>query len=130
MVRILAFAPFVLAVVWATDPSTTSEYYFEKQFVDHFSAADEGVWGQRYFQSASHFGGPGSPILVVVGGEGSMGEKPEIFYPWVRDVLAKRYYGKIGEADFRCLFFPRVVCSRTTNTMIRTLLNGHFVLKG
>ena len=46
---------------------------------------------RRYYQNDSHFEGPGSPIFVIMGGEGGISPETGIFYPWITEVLAKHY---------------------------------------
>ena len=84
-----------------------------EQLTDHFSSST-ATYRQRYYADERHFGGPGSPIFVIMGGEGGIPPEVGIFYPWVTEVLAAehralvvepehRYYGAslpFGEASF------------------------------
>lgn len=49
----------------------------------------------------SHWAGPGSPIFVIMGGEGAISPETGIFYPWVIDTLAKEYRGLVLEPEHR-----------------------------
>ena len=67
--------------------------HFTKQLVDHFSSPSEPArtYSQRYYQISKHFGGPGSPIICIMGGEGAILPSTGIFYPWVGNDLAARF---------------------------------------
>jgi hypothetical protein len=41
--------------------------YFANQKVDHFST-NTATFIQRYYENCTAFGGPGSPIFVILGG--------------------------------------------------------------
>jgi len=54
--------------------------FFDEQLVTHFSPYSER-WSQRYYQNSTNFKGPGSPIIVIMGGEGQITPTTGIFYP-------------------------------------------------
>ena len=64
---------------------------------------------RRYYQNDSHFGGPGSPIFVIMGGEGGISPETGIFYPWVTDVLARPYKAlvRLDSTRFHLVSGPR-----------------------
>lgn len=74
--------------------------WFEEQLVDHFSTSSP-IWRQRYYASDVHFGGPGHPIFLIVGGEGGIPPDVGIFYPWVADVLAMTFKALVVELEHR-----------------------------
>jgi pimeloyl-ACP methyl ester carboxylesterase len=69
------------------------------QRVDHFSA-DESVWTQRWYSNATSFGGPGYPIIVIMGGEEALPPSKGILYPSIV-LLAARLRALIIEPEHR-----------------------------
>ena len=71
------------------------ELFYHDQLVDHFgeygenNATTASTWSHRYYNSTEHFGGPGHPIFLVVGGEGGI---DRMLYPFVTRVLSP-YFG-------------------------------------
>jgi hypothetical protein len=61
--------------------------YFPSQLVDHFST-NNAVFSQRYYENFTSFAGPGSPIFVIMGGEGGIEPSTGIFYPYVIELAA------------------------------------------
>jgi len=74
-------------------------HYFEQR-VDHFSAASD-TFSQRYYMNASAFGGPGHPIVLIVGGEGAIPPTTGFFYPYVVHSLAPRLKALVIEPEHR-----------------------------
>eukprot|EP00542_Grammatophora_oceanica_P010313 CAMPEP_0194029066 /NCGR_PEP_ID=MMETSP0009_2-20130614/2912_1 /TAXON_ID=210454 /ORGANISM="Grammatophora oceanica, Strain CCMP 410" /LENGTH=533 /DNA_ID=CAMNT_0038668653 /DNA_START=54 /DNA_END=1655 /DNA_ORIENTATION=+ len=75
------------------DDKTT--YYetrlFEDQLVNHFSNADsdsEGRFAQKYYEFGDHFGGPGHPLFVIIGGEGVA---DGLLYSFIYDYLGEHF---------------------------------------
>lgn len=71
--------------------------FYTDQFVDHFSE-DTGVWPNRYYVGEEHWKGPGSPLIVIMGGEG---EVPEVLYPYVMDILAPKLGAYVLQTEHR-----------------------------
>lgn len=69
------------------------------QLVDHFSASS-ATFTQRYYENASSWGGPGSPIICIMGGEGGIAPSTGIFYPPVV-AMAQRMRAYIIEPEHR-----------------------------
>ena len=48
----------------------STEYFFANQLVDHLDPINNAnrTWTQRYYMSDKYFGGPGSPIFIILGG--------------------------------------------------------------
>jgi hypothetical protein len=60
-----------LAFDGAAEPEAQdTEYFFVEQMVDHFDTINNAnrTWTQRYYMSDKYFGGPGSPIFIILGG--------------------------------------------------------------
>ena len=79
-----------------TDPS-----YFKEQLVDHFSNSSSAYYSQRYYEKADNFKGPGSPIFLVMGGEGAIPPSTGLFYPYVNDVLSEEFGAYVLEPEHR-----------------------------
>jgi pimeloyl-ACP methyl ester carboxylesterase len=73
--------------------------HFFEQKVDHFSA-DSRTYQQRYYINDTAFSGPGSPIFVIMGGEGGIEPSTGIFYPSIV-LLAQRLGGFVIEPEHR-----------------------------
>jgi pimeloyl-ACP methyl ester carboxylesterase len=73
--------------------------HFFEQKVDHFSA-DSRTYQQRYYINDTAFLGPGSPIFVIMGGEGGIEPSTGIFYPSIV-LLAQRLGGFVVEPEHR-----------------------------
>lgn len=73
------------------------------QTLDHFAAPtlNGTTFPQRYYLNDTAFGGPGHPLLVIMGGEGAIPPSTGFFYPWVVDVLAPRFKALVLEPEHR-----------------------------
>lgn len=75
------------------------EHWYEDQIVDHFSDGKKTeTWSHRYYESKKHWGGPGSPIFLVLGGEGPA---ERLFYPFIQDHLAKSFNAYVLQPEHR-----------------------------
>ncbi|CAE8660638.1 unnamed protein product, partial [Polarella glacialis] len=74
-------------------------HWFDQK-VDHFSTSG-ATFKQRYYVHTEHFGGPGSPIFVIMGGEGGIPPEVGFYYPWVVEVLAKKFQALVLEPEHR-----------------------------
>jgi hypothetical protein len=94
--------PLVAALLNAlgTEAIPADPYYID-QVVDHFSQPSGATFSQRYYKNETWFGGPGSPILCILGGEGAVPPSTGIFYPFVTDVLAQRFSALVVEPEHR-----------------------------
>eukprot|EP00934_Nitzschia_sp_Nitz4_P002874 Nitzschia sp. Nitz4//scaffold291_size36643//18249//19943//NITZ4_007765-RA/size36643-processed-gene-0.29-mRNA-1//-1//CDS//3329546133//2864//frame0 len=72
-------------------------HYYNDQLVDHF-AVDTTTWSHRYYVSSEYFNGPGSPLFVIMGGEGPI---DEILYPFVYETLAKKFGAYVLQTEHR-----------------------------
>lgn len=78
-----------------SDPSVE---LFHEQIVDHNNPQESGTFQQRYFQDLRYWDGPGHPIFMILGGEGPL---THILYPFIEDVLAKRFGGVTFNPEHR-----------------------------
>jgi hypothetical protein len=89
-----------LALLLAVASAIPSQpLYFRSQVVDHFSTNSD-LFSQRYYMNDTFFQGPGSPILVIMGGEGAIEPSTGIYYPYVVD-LARQFGGMVIEPEHR-----------------------------
>jgi Serine carboxypeptidase S28 len=64
-------------------------FFFDQQVIDHELGPDaSGTWSQRYYENSNYWRGPGHPIFVIFGGEGTL---QKILYPFVSRILAERF---------------------------------------
>ena len=73
---------------------------FFEQSIDH-TLNTTSTFQQRYYLNDTSWAGPGSPILVIMGGEGAIPPSVGFFYPWVVDVLAPRFGALVLEPEHR-----------------------------
>lgn len=85
-----------LNAAWAVP----AEPHWFNQTIDHFSTSTAS-FQQRFYMSDTHFKGPGSLIIVIMGGEGGISPSTGIFYPWVLEVLAKMFGALVLEPEHR-----------------------------
>jgi hypothetical protein len=96
--------------------------FYREQIVDHFSVDGEGVksyWTHRYYKSTKYFGGPGSPIFLIVGGEGALDHG--MLYPFVTEVLAKRFNAAVVQPEHR-FYGPYIPLREPTVSQLLQLL--------
>jgi len=88
-----------------SEEENSEERYFGKAVVDNFAPVDEQkFWRQRYFMNDSYYGGKGSPVFIVLGGEGALNNRfvdGRLFVNHLAQqhhamviALEHRYYGK------------------------------------
>lgn len=96
--------------------------FYNEQIIDHFSEDGEGLksyWSHRYYKSTRYFGGPGYPIFLVVGGEGPLDNG--MLYPFVTDVLAKRFNAAVVQAEHRFYGVSSPVVNATVPELLQLL---------
>jgi hypothetical protein len=96
--------------------------FYHKQIVDHFSQDGEGLdsfWSHRYYKTTKHFGGPGYPIFLIVGGEGPLDNG--MLYPFVTDVLAKTFKAAVVQAEHRFYGTSSPVVNGTVAELLQLL---------
>ncbi len=76
--------------------------YYDDQIVDHLSTdLHPHRWTQRYYASDKHFKGPGSPIFMIMGGEGAISPSTGLYYPFVAEDLAKEFGAHVLQPEHR-----------------------------
>ncbi|KAJ4455439.1 putative Thymus-specific serine protease [Paratrimastix pyriformis] len=80
------------------------ELWFTQQKLNHFDLSDSRTWSQKYYVNDSFWGGPGSPIFLMLGGEGPVNPNCVggrfVFADWAQKFKAMaicvehRFYGK------------------------------------
>ena len=88
--------------------------FFPNQIVDHLSQNNHNEyttstttsnnvseWTQRYYASSTHFSGPGSPIFVIMGGEGAIEPSMGLYYPFIVNHLAKDFGAYVIQPEHR-----------------------------
>jgi hypothetical protein len=58
-------------------------------------------WTQRYYVSEQYFQGPGHPIFLIFGGEGSIAPSTGLFYPFITEHLAKSFRAFVLQPEHR-----------------------------
>ncbi|GMH77670.1 hypothetical protein TrLO_g15817 [Triparma laevis f. longispina] len=95
LLALLLIAPHTQAT--PTDPS-----YFDGAFVNHFTSDPvSSTYTQRYYESSTYFKGPGHPIFLVMGGEGTIEPSTGLFYPYINEVLASKFGAYVIEPEHR-----------------------------
>eukprot|EP00956_Cyclotella_meneghiniana_P000554 scaffold607_cov76-Cyclotella_meneghiniana.AAC.5 len=72
-------------------------FFWDDQLVNHFSN-DTSTWSNRYYKSTKYFEGPGSPIFLVIGGEGAL---EKMLYPFITEHLAPRFGAAVIQIEHR-----------------------------
>jgi pimeloyl-ACP methyl ester carboxylesterase len=96
--------------------------FYGEQLVDHFGDKPTEFWSHRYYVSTKHFGGAGHPILLVVGGEGSLDHG--MLYPFVTNVLAERFGAAVVQPEHR-FYGPYKPIQHATTDQLLKLLTPH-----
>jgi hypothetical protein len=77
------------------------EAYFPLQLVNHNQDDEPHFWKQRFYTMGEHFQGPGSPIFLILGGEGAIEPSTGILYPFIADNLAVSFGAYILQPEHR-----------------------------
>ena len=92
----------------ATAAIPRKEAFFPYQLVNHNDDDDNNnnnnlpvFWTQRFYSMGEHFRGPGSPIFLILGGEGAIEPSNGILYPFVANDLAVSYGAFILQPEHR-----------------------------
>lgn len=79
--------------------------YYSDQRIDHLHneysgrGPETGTYSQRYYKRSKHFQGPGSPILLIMGGEAAL--EPPMLYPFVNEGLASEFGAFVVSPEHR-----------------------------
>jgi hypothetical protein len=77
--------------------------YFDDQLVDHVASSHRHGherWSQRFYLSHEYFKGPGSPIFVIMGGEGAIEPSTGFMYPFILQ-LAQTFGAMVLQPEHR-----------------------------
>jgi hypothetical protein len=89
-------------VVGRHDEVFYGPYFYTDQVVDHTAKLGDRYfgekWTQRYFVNSRYYGGPGSPIFLIIGGEG---EATSLYYPYIYEHLAKEFNAYVIQFEHR-----------------------------
>lgn len=89
-------------VVGRHDEYFYGPYFYDDQVVDHLAQKGDKhfgkKWTQRYYVNSRYFGGPGSPIVMIIGGEG---EATSLYYPYIYEYLAKEFNAYVIQFEHR-----------------------------
>ena len=100
MEKMLLALVVLSSIIGLSVGTPASPLQFDKQLVDHFGA-NVRTYSQRYYENSTWWGGPGHPIICIMGGEGAIEPSTGIFYPWVTDVVAKELKAYVVEPEHR-----------------------------
>ena len=81
--------------------------YYDEQLVDHLSTnittsnSNRTYWRHRYYASNKYFHGPGSPIFLIMGGEGEIKPSKGLYYPFIVEHLAKEFGAHVIQPEHR-----------------------------
>ena len=83
--------------------------FFEHQLVNHLdnnvssssASSNHTTWSQRYYVWEDSFQGPGSPILMIMGGEGAIEPETGLLYPFVTHHLARALGAYVLQPEHR-----------------------------
>jgi pimeloyl-ACP methyl ester carboxylesterase len=75
--------------------------FYADQIVDHLDNSTEARWTQRYYVWKEHFAGPGSPIFVILGGEGAIESSTGLLYPFITQHLAANFQAYVLQPEHR-----------------------------
>ena len=92
----------------------SNELYYHHQIVDHVNNNNNDSnnnnsknryhgeeWSQRYYIYDVEFQGPGHPIFLIFGGEGSIEPSTGILYPFITQYLAKEFGAFVLQPEHR-----------------------------
>jgi len=95
------------------------EMFFDHQAVDHLDPSNKRVYPQRFYKISKYWKGPGHPILVILGGEGSL--DPHMLYPYVRKGLAKEFHAFVLSPEHRFYGKSQPVRDPTNEELVQFL---------
>lgn len=125
---ILVSLQWMLLLLWqgkgVYSGTPAPELFFREQLVDHVNSSSKYQgqhWSQRYYIWEKEFRGPGSPIFVILGGEGNIEPETGLFYPFVTHHLAKIFGAYVLEPEHR--FYGKSQPVNITTTAAHTNSN-------
>lgn len=107
------------------DNDLDSTPLWHEQYMDHIGE-DTERWGpklktfnQRFLKKSVHFKGPGHPILVIMGGEGSL--DPPMLYQFVHDGLAEEFGAFVLSPEHRFYGQSRPIENPSVKDLVKYL---------
>ena len=101
------------------------QYFYDDQLVDHHDVHRHKTFTQRYYQKGDYFGGPGSPIFLIFGGEDPL---ENLLYPFVYDQLAQKFNAHTFALEHR-FFGTSMPVQNGTNAELHQLLTPDQALR-
>ena len=86
----------------ADDHDPDEALFYDGQLVNHFTDYPDDAaqtWSHRYYKSTKYYKGPGSPVFLIVGGEGALDHG--MLYPFVTEHLAPRFGAAVIQIEHR-----------------------------
>lgn len=84
--------------------------FYKDQLLDHTNRSDTRTWTQRYYTHEKYFQGPGSPIFVIMGGEGAIEPSTGLMYPFVAEHLARDFGAFVLQPEHRFYGASQPIC--------------------
>lgn len=94
--------------------------FYHHQLVDHFDSPEYAdlEYAQRYYVYSEAWSGPGSPILLVLGGEGAIEPHQGLLYPFVNQ-LAQTWGGFVLQPEHRFYGVSQPLSNHTASRQSR-----------
>jgi hypothetical protein len=93
-------------------------HYFHHAIVDHLDPSNTATFTQRYYEKGEYFGGPGSPLFLIFGGEDPL---LGLLYPFIYDHLARDFSAYTFALEHR-FFGTSLPVAKPTHRQVRELL--------
>jgi len=110
------------ALMGSSLPPEDRQHFYKDQLVDHFDESNDATWSNRYYKSTKYFQGAGHPIIIIVGGEGALDHG--MLYPFVTEVLAKRFGAAVLEIEHRFYGPYEPIPNATSAQLLKLLTPG------
>ncbi|CAJ1930855.1 unnamed protein product [Cylindrotheca closterium] len=100
----IALLSALLLIDISTAGTPAPEQFFHSQIVDHIDP--DGPYGgetyaHRYYTWNASFAGPGSPIFMIMGGEGHISPETGLYYPFITHHLAPKFGAYVLQPEHR-----------------------------
>lgn len=103
----------------------TKEFFYDDQLVDHHDTEKHKTFTQRYYQKGDSFGGAGSPIFIIFGGEDPL---ENLLYPFIYDHLAQKFNAHTFALEHR-FFGKSMPVKNATHAQLHQLLTPDQTLR-
>lgn len=110
-----------MVIIPENDGDGNTALFYNEALVDHTnkSPSNNATWSHRYYKSMKYFKGPGSPIFMIIGGEGSLDHG--MLYPFVTEVLAKKFGAAVIQPEHRFYGPYQPVPNATVDQLLQLL---------